>query len=300
MKKRTYGNPVGVSRFTGLLLITPFIVGFLLFTLYPFVCSFALGMTDYDNIRPPEFVGAENYRRMLHDETFRKSVGVTFRYAALLVPMKLVVSLLAALLLNLEIRGIGVFRTVFYIPSILGANLAAVIMWQYLFTADGLVNQLLELAGASPVSWYGDPDRAIFVIVLLRLWEFGSTMIIFLTALRDIPKELYETARVDGCGSVRAFFRITLPLLKRVIFVNLVLQTIAAFQEFNAPYMLTGGGPLRSTYSIGMLIYDEMFRYSDMNAGYANAVSWVLFVLIAAIVGLMFAVTRRGRGEEDR
>lgn len=300
MKKRTYGNPVGVSRFTGLLLITPFIVGFLLFTLYPFVCSFALGMTDYDNIRPPEFVGAENYRRMLHDETFRKSVGVTFRYAALLVPMKLVVSLLAALLLNLEIRGIGVFRTVFYIPSILGANLAAVIMWQYLFTADGLVNQLLELAGASPVSWYGDPDRAIFVIVLLRLWEFGSTMIIFLTALRDIPKELYEAARVDGCGSVRAFFRITLPLLKRVIFVNLVLQTIAAFQEFNAPYMLTGGGPLRSTYTIGMLIYDEMFRYSDMNAGYANAVSWVLFVLIAAIVGLMFAVTRRGRGEEDR
>lgn len=300
MKKRTYGNPVGVSPFTGLLLITPFIVGFLLFTLYPFVCSFALGMTDYDNIRPPEFVGAENYRRMLHDETFRKSVGVTFRYAALLVPMKLVVSLLAALLLNLEIRGIGVFRTVFYIPSILGANLAAVIMWQYLFTADGLVNQLLELAGASPVSWYGDPDRAIFVIVLLRLWEFGSTMIIFLTALRDIPKELYEAARVDGCGSVRAFFRITLPLLKRVIFVNLVLQTIAAFQEFNAPYMLTGGGPLRSTYTIGMLIYDEMFRYSDMNAGYANAVSWVLFVLIAAIVGLMFAVTRRGRGEEDR
>lgn len=300
MKKRTYGNPVGVSSFTGLLLITPFIVGFLLFTLYPFVCSFALGMTDYDNIRPPEFVGAENYRRMLHDETFRKSVGVTFRYAALLVPMKLIVSLLAALLLNLEIRGIGVFRTVFYIPSILGANLAAVIMWQYLFTADGLVNQLLELAGASPVSWYGDPDRAIFVIVLLRLWEFGSTMIIFLTALRDIPKELYEAARVDGCGSVRAFFRITLPLLKRVIFVNLVLQTIAAFQEFNAPYMLTGGGPLRSTYTIGMLIYDEMFRYSDMNAGYANAVSWVLFVLIAAIVGLMFAVTRRGRGEEDR
>ncbi len=300
MKKRTYCNPVGVSRYTGLLLIMPFIAGVLLFTLYPFICSFALGMTDYDNIRPPEFVGAENYRRMLHDDTFRKSVGVTFRYAALLVPMKLIVSLLAALLLNIEIRGIGVFRTVFYIPSILGANLAAVIMWQYLFTADGLVNQLLGLAGASPVSWYGDPDRAIFVIVLLRLWEFGSTMIIFLTALRDIPRELYDAAKVDGCGSVRAFFRITLPMLRRVIFVNLVLQTIAAFQEFNAPYMLTGGGPLKSTYTVGMLIYDEMFRYSDMNAGYANAVSWVLFVLIAAVVGVMFAVARRGREGDDR
>ena len=300
MKKCTYCNPVGVSRYTGLLLISPFIVGTLLFTLYPFVCSFILGMTEYDNIRPPEFIGAENYRRMLDDDTFRKSVGVTFRYAALLVPMKLVVSLLIALLLNLEIRGIGLFRTVFYIPSILGANLAAVIMWQYLFTSDGLVNQLLELIGASPVSWYGAPDRALFVIVLLRLWEFGSTMIIFLTALREIPKEYYEAARVDGCGSFRAFFSITLPLLKRVVFVNLVLQTIAAMQEFNAPYILTGGGPLKSTYTIGMLIYDEMFHYSDMNAGYANAVSWVLFVLTAAVISVLFIVVHGDREGDDR
>lgn len=298
MKKRTYSNPVGVSRFTGLLLITPFIVGLLLFTVYPFVCSFVLGMTEYDNIRQPEFTGMENYRQMMSDETFRKSVGVTLRYAALLVPLKLTVSLLTALLLNLEVRGIGVYRTVLYIPSILGANLAVVIMWQYLFTSGGLVNQLLELTGASPVSWYGDPDRAIFVIILLRLWEFGSTMIIFLTALRAIPKELYEAARVDGCGRVRAFFSITLPQLRRVIFVNLILQTIAAVQEFNAPYMLTGGGPLKSTYTVGMLIYDEMFRFYDMNVGYANAVSWVLFMLTALIVGLMFIAARR-RGEDE-
>lgn len=298
MKKRTYSNPVGVSRFTGLLLITPFIVGLLLFTVYPFVCSFVLGMTEYDNIRQPEFTGMENYRQMMSDETFRKSVGVTLRYAALLVPLKLTVSLLTALLLNLEVRGIGVYRTVLYIPSILGANLAVVIMWQYLFTSGGLVNQLLELTGASPVSWYGDPDRAIFVIILLRLWEFGSTMIIFLTALRAIPKELYEAARVDGCGRVRAFFSITLPQLRRVIFVNLILQTIAAVQEFNAPYMLTGGGPLKSTYTVGMLIYDEMFRFNDMNVGYANAVSWVLFMLTALIVGIMFIAARR-RGEDE-
>lgn len=299
MKKRTYSNPVGVSRFTGLLLIMPFIAGFLLFTVYPFVCSFALGMTEYDHINPPEFTGADNYRNMLRDETFRRSVGVTLKYTAILVPLKLIVSLLTALLLNLEVRGIGVFRTVFYIPSILGANLAVVIMWQYLFTSGGLVNQFLELLGASPIGWYGDPDRALFVIILLRLWEFGSTMIIFLTALRDIPAELYEAAEVDGCGKIRAFFSITLPQLRRVIFVNLVLQTIAAVQEFNAPYMLTGGGPLKSTYTVGMLIYDEMFRYNDMNAGYANAVSWVLFALTALIVGSMFLFTRH-RGEDER
>ena len=299
MKKQTYSNPVGVSRFTGLLLIMPFIAGFLLFTVYPFVCSFALGMTEYDNINQPEFIGAENYRRMLHDDTFRKSVGVTLKYTAILVPMKLIVSLLTALLLNLEVRGIGIYRTAFYIPSILGANLAVVIMWQYLFTSGGLVNQFLELIGASPVGWYGDPDRAIFVIILLRLWEFGSTMIIFLTALRDIPAELYEAAKVDGCGRIRAFFSITLPQLRRVIFVNLVLQTIAAVQEFNAPYMLTGGGPLKSTYTVGMLIYDEMFRYNDMNVGYANAVSWGLFVITAAIVGIMF-ISARHRGEDEQ
>ena len=297
MKKRVYSNPVGVSRYTGLLLILPFIAGFLLFTLYPFVCSFAVGMTEYDNIRPARFVGLGNYRTMLRDDNFRKALTVTLKYAAILVPMKLAVSLMTALLLNAEIRGIGIYRTALYIPSILSANLAVVIMWNYLFTSGGLVNQVLSLAGASPVGWYGDPDKALFVVILLRLWEFGSTMIIFLAALRDIPCELYDAARVDGCGSIRAFFAITLPQLRGVIFVNLVLQSIAALQEFNAPYMLTGGGPLKSTYTVGMLIYDEMFRY-DMNAGYANAVSWVLFVLISAVVGIMFAVTRGRRRDE--
>jgi len=286
-----------VSRFTGLLLISPFIAGSALFLIYPFFCSFLLGMTNYDGIRPPEFTGLNNYRVLLSDESFRKALGVTLKYAAFLVPMKLLVSLLIALLLAQEIKGIGVYRTVFYIPSILGSNLAVVIMWQYLFTSKGLVNQLLSLAGASPVSWYGDPDKALFIIVLLRLWEFGSTMIIFLTALRGIPKELYEAAKVDGCGPVRAFFAITLPQMKSVIFVNLILQTIAAFQEFNAPYMITGGGPLRSTYTLGMLIYDEMFRYNEQ--GYANAVSWVLFMLISAAVAVMYAVSAFLRRDEE-
>ena len=289
MKKRTYRNPVGVSRFTGLLLISPFIAGFLIFTLYPFVCSFVLGLTDYNGNAAPEFTGFENYINLIKSENFRNAVKVTLKYAVILVPAKLIFSLFTAVILSLEIKGMGFFRTAFYIPSILGANLSVVIMWQYLFTSKGLVNQFLELIGASPISWYGSPDKAIFIIILLRLWEFGSTMIIFLTSLKNIPKELYDAAKVDGCGSVRAFFSITLPQLRGVIFVNLILQIISAFQEFNAPYMITSGGPLKSTYTLGMLIYDEMFRYNEIGA--ANAVSWLLFMIIAAAVAVMYIVS---------
>lgn len=289
MKSAKYRNAVGTSKYMGLFLISPFIIGVLLFTVYPFVSSFLIGLTNYRGIGEPEFIGLENFRIMLHDKNFKRAVGVTLKYTAILVPLKLIVSLLAALLLSLEIRGMRFFRTAFYIPSILGANLAAAVMWQFLFTTDGLVNQLLSLVGASPVSWYGSTDHALFIIILLRLWEFGSTMIIFLAALREIPRELYDAAKVDGCGCVRSFFCITLPQLRGIIFINLILQTIAALQEFNAPYMITGGGPLKSTYTVGMLIYDEMFSYNE--AGYANAVSWVLFAMIALIVGIMFAVS---------
>ena len=293
MKK--YNNPVGVSRFTGLLLISPFIIGSLLFIIYPFVCSFATGLTQYDNIHTPEFIGFANYRKMLTDRNFLRAVGVTFRYTIIFVPLKIIASLFTALLLSLDIKGMGIYRTVFYIPSILGSNLAVAIMWQYLFTRDGLANQFLVTLGLSPVSWYGDKKYALFIIILLRLWEFGSTMIIFMTALKNIPKEYYEASKIDGCGSIRSFFSITLPLIKNTIFINVILQTITALQEFNAPYMITEGNPMKSTYTVGMLIYDEMFSYN--NAGYANAVSWVLFMLTAVIVGIMFRITGKNRSE---
>ena len=291
MKK--YNNPVGVSKFTGLLLISPFIIGSVLFIIYPFICSFVTGLTKYDGIHSPEFTGLKNYKDMLTDRNFIKAVGVTFKYTIIFVPLKLSVSLLTALLLSANIRGIGFFRTVFYIPSILGSNLAVAIMWQYLFTRDGLANQALEFIGFEGISWYGDDRYALFIIILLRRWEFGSTMIIFLTALKEIPREYYEASKVDGCGSVRAFFSITLPLLKNTLFVNAVLQTISALQEFSAPYMITGGNPMKNTYTVGMLIYDEMFSYH--NAGYANAVSWVLFMITAVVICIMFRLTGRIR-----
>jgi oligogalacturonide transport system permease protein len=288
MKKHFCRNPVGVSRFTGLALISPFIAGSFLFVIYPFISSIVTALTADD-------AGIGIFRSILTNSEVKDAALVTMKYTALLVPMKLIISLLAALLLNMELKGIGFFRTAFYIPSILGANLAVIIMWQYLFTSDGLVNQLIQSIGLSPVSWYGDTNAALLMIVILRLWEFGSTMVIFLAALRDIPRELYDAAKVDGCGGVRAFFLITLPQLKNVIFLNLILQTIAAMQEFNAPYILTGGGPMGSTRTIGMLIYDEMFSYGDEAT--ANAVSWLLFVLIAAVVFVMYKLTERMRDD---
>lgn len=291
--KKTYHNPVGVGKYTGLLFIVPFILGFLLFTLYPFVSSFVLGLTDYNGISPPKFTGLDNYISIFRDKDFRNAFAVTMKYVLVLVPLKLIISLLVALVLNMEIRGIGIYRTIFYIPSILGSNLAIVIMWQFLFTGNGLVNQVL----GTDISWYSSPGGSLAIIILLRLWEFGSAMIIFLNALRDIPKEYYDAAKVDGCGKIRCFFSITLPLLKNVIFLNLILQLISAVQEFNAPYMITGGGPMKSTYTIGMLIYDEMFKYH--NAGYANAVSWVLFVAVSVAVIILFRVTGQNRGDDS-
>lgn len=288
MKKNSCRNPVGVSRYTGLALISPFIIGAFLFVIYPFVSSFVSALTA-------DGAGIGIFSRMLNNGEVKDAVGVTLKYTALLVPIKLVISLLVALLLNTELKGIGFFRTAFYIPSILGANLAVIIMWQYLFTSDGLVNQLIQSIGLSPVSWYGDTNAALLMIVILRLWEFGSTMVIFLAALRDIPRELYDAAKVDGCGGIRAFFSITLPQLKNVIFLNLILQTIAAMQEFNAPYILTNGGPLNSTRTIGMLIYDDMFKYGDEAT--ANAISWLLFVLIAVIVYVTYKLTEKMRDD---
>lgn len=291
--KKVYHNPVGESKYTGLLFVLPFLAGFVIFGIYPFIVSFILSLTDYSMNSSAEFIGFENFKRLVTDSDFHKAVGVTLKYIVLLVPLKLIVSLGTALLLSMNIRGMGFFRTIYYIPSILGSNISVAIMWSFLFTSDGLVNQILDKLGIMPVSWYGESTPAIFMIVLLRVWEFGSTMIIFLSALNDIPRELYDSARVDGAGKIRTFFSITLPMLRNVIFVNLVMQSITAFQEFNAPFMITGGNPMKSTYTVSMLIYDEAFRYYDI--GYANAVSWVLFTLTALFVLMIFRLTKKFR-----
>ncbi len=284
MGKKFYKNSVGTGKYTGLLLIMPFVAGLVLFTAIPLGMSFAGSVSE-----------SGTYTEVLQSSDFYKSMAVTLKYVLILVPLKLVVSLAVALILSISLRFMGVYRTIFYIPSVLGSNLSVVIMWQFLFTSDGPVNKFLNLINIESVGWYSDSRHALSIIILLRLWEFGSSMIIFLNALKNIPSEYYDCAKTDGCGKVRAFFLITLPLLRDSIFLNLILQTISAFQEFNAPYLLTGGGPMKSTRTVGMLIYDEMFRYGE--TGYANAVSWILFAVITIAIILIWKIGRRGSEE---
>ncbi|MBO5384009.1 MAG: sugar ABC transporter permease [Ruminococcus sp.] len=290
-KKKIYRNPVSTSKYTGLFLISPFLIGFTVFILYPFISSFVISLYDCKMNLEPDFIGLGNYKEIISDKEVINALGVTLKYVVILVPLKMFFSLMVALILNMEIKCIGLFRMIYYIPSILGSNIAIVILWRYLFTSDGLVNQLISLAGAAPISWYGEPTPALFTIVLLRVWEFGSCMVVFLAALRDIPKELYEAAKVDGCNKLTAFFKITLPSIKNIILMNFIIQLINAFQEFNAPFLITGGNPLKKTYTYAMLIYDEAFGYN--NFGYANALSWILFTITFVVIILTLKLLNR-------
>jgi oligogalacturonide transport system permease protein len=213
------------------------------------------------------------------------------------VPAKLAVALLIAVILNIPLRGIGLFRTVYYLPSLLGGSIAVSILWKFLFMRDGLVNEILGHAAIGPIDWLGDPKLALFTITLLPIWEFGSSMVIFLAGLKQIPRELYEAAKVDGSSRLATFFRITLPLLTPVILFNLVMQTIGAFQQFTAAFVITGGGPLKSTYLYGLMLYEQAFNFFKM--GYASALSWILFLIILAVTFLLLKTSDRWTHYED-
>jgi oligogalacturonide transport system permease protein len=277
------------SRGSGLLYLSPYLLGLAVFTLFPFVASLLLSFSDYrlqDSLGGAQFIGLQNYAAILHDRTFGKSLAVTLVYVFATVPLKLAFALFIAFVLSFRLRAIGAFRTAYYLPSILGGSVAIAVVWRYVFAGDGLINQALALAGAAPVNWLGEPAYAMLTIILLRLWQFGSAMVIFLAGLQAIPADLYEAARLDGAGGWQMFRRITLPLLTPVIFFNFIMQVIQAFQEFNGPYIITGGGPLKSTYLLPLMIYEEAFKYFEV--GYASALSWCLFVLVAIFTALAF------------
>lgn len=270
----------------GLLYILPWLLGLVIFTIYPFVSSLILSFTDYNIINTPKFIGIQNYINMFHDNTFWTSFIATLEYVIITVPLKLIFSLFIAFVLNYKLKGINFYRTAYYIPSILGGNVAIAVLWKFVFANTGLVNQFLGILGVKPVGWFSTGLGAIFTISALRVWEFGSTMIIFLAGLKDIPQELYEAAAVDGAGKIKTFFKVTIPLLTPIIFFNLVMQLIQAFQEFNGPYMITNGGPLNKTYLLSMMIYDNSFKYFNM--GYASAISWFLFLIIMIFTLFVF------------
>ncbi|MDD2870156.1 carbohydrate ABC transporter permease [Neomegalonema sp.] len=277
----------GESRFLGFWYVLPYVIGLLIFTGVPFVASFWLSFTDYRLMRGAEFVGLQNYADLFAaDRTFIRSLNVTLAYVALTVPLKLAFALFIAVILNYKLKAIGFFRTAYYVPSILGGSIAVAVLWRYVFADTGLVNMALGVFGIEAVNWFGDPLTAMFTITLLRVWQFGSAMVIFLAALQSIDKSLYEAAAIDGASKWRVFVSITLPLLTPVIFFNLVMQMVQAFQEFNGPYVITNGGPLRATYLLPLYIYETAFKKFDM--GYASAIAWVLFAIIMVLTVVAF------------
>ena len=266
------------SKNTGLLFIMPWFLGLLVFRIVPFMLSLGLSFTNYKLINTPSFIGLENYKTMLADEYFRTSFVNTFKYVFLTVPFKLSFALFIAYILNFKLKGVNFFRTAYYIPSILGGSVAIAILWRFIFSQDGLVNMITGIFGIPAVNWLGDPKTALFTVSLLRVWQFGSAMIIFLAALRNVPTELYEAAEIDGASKIAVFFKITLPILTPVIFFNFVMQLVEAFQEFKGPYLITQGGPRNSTMLLPLLIYNNAFAYFKMV--YASAIAWTLFIVI--------------------
>ena len=270
----------------GLLYILPWLIGFFVLQLYPFLASIYYSFTDFSILKAPTFVGIENYKKLLFDDdTFRQSVKVTFIYVLIAVPAKLIFALFIAVVLNQKLRFINFFRTVYYLPSILGGSVAVSVLWRFLFARDGLINNLISKVGIGYIDWLGNPDIALYTISILTVWQFGSSMVIFLAGLKQIPSDLYEAAKVDGAGRIRIFFRITLPMLSPMIFFNLIMQMVHAFQEFTSAFVITSGGPLKSTYLYGLMLYETAFKFSKM--GYASAQSWILFIIIMCFTALV-------------
>ncbi len=278
----------------GYVFLLPWLVGFLGLVLGPMAASLWLSLTRYDLLSPPVWVGQQNYLNLLSDTRYLQSVRVTLTYVGVAVPLRLVFALLLALVLNRGLRGLDLYRAIFYVPSLLGASVAIAILWRQLFGGEGVLNQFLRLIGwQAPPAWVVDPRFAIFTLVVLAIWEFGSPMIIFLAGLRQIPRELYEAAMVDGAGPLSRFFRITLPLLTPLVLFNLVLQMIGAFQAFTPAYIVSGGqgGPVDSTLFYTLYLYLQAF--GSLHMGYGAAMAWILLAIIALVTAAIFASSRR-------
>lgn len=276
---------------TGYLYILPWLIGFLGLQLYPLLASLYYSFTNYTMMKAPTFIGLKNYiDAFTKDPYFFKSLRATFLYVLYALPGKLVVALLVAVVLNRKIRGIGLFRTAYYLPSIMGGSVAVSILWRFLFMKDGLVNNFLSFMQFQRFDWIGNPSTSLQVLALLQVWQFGSSMVLFLAGLQQIPQSLYESAEIDGASKLRQFFRITLPMLSPIILFNLVMQMVQLFQEFTAAFIITpDGGGLKTTYVYGMMLYQNAFQFFKM--GYASAQSWILFLIIIFFTFLIFRLS---------
>ncbi|WP_164901759.1 carbohydrate ABC transporter permease [Neorhizobium lilium] len=278
----------------GYVFLLPWLLGFFGLTLGPALASLYLSFTNYDLLQSPDWVGAANYVRILTDDPkFSAAMQVTFTYVILSVPLKLAFALAVAMAFNRGIKGLTLYRAIFYLPSLLGSSVAIAVLWRQLFASDGLINMALwQLFGFEGPSWISNPDYALYTLVMLSIWQFGSPMIIFLAGLRQIPTDMYEAAQMDGAGKARQFFKITLPLLTPVIFFNGVIQTIEAFKAFTPAFIISEGtgGPINSTLFYTLYLYQEAFGFFRM--GYASALAWILVIIISLFTAFSFLGAR--------
>jgi multiple sugar transport system permease protein len=293
--------------------LLPWLIGILGLTVYPMLMSLRMSFTDYDFTKPDsvQWIGFGNYIRMFGslfgitdftavsgkimriDPYYLKSLSVTFTYVFTSVPLKLVFALLVAVLMNQKLRFVSFYRAVYYIPTLLGGSVAIAVLWRKLFEKEGLINGLLSSFGFTDLpGWITNPKYALGTLVLLTVWQFGSSMIIFLAGLKQIPTDYYEAASVDGASKVQQFFSITIPSLTPVILFNLVMQMISAFQTFTQAYIIGGGkgGVLNSTLFYTLHLYLQGWTYHEM--GYASAMAWVLLIIIGAFTAVIFGSSK--------
>lgn len=296
MKKVKKHKKLNAEAKAGLLFASPFIIGLIVFTAFPFLASFYFSFTNYNMKGAPTFLGLKNYIIMFtNDSLFWPSLYNTFVHVLISVPLNLVFSLMLALLLNNQIKGINIYRTVYYLPNVV-STVAMSLLWLWLFQPSfGLINQLLgpiyHLLGAEPIGWLNDPSTSKLSIALMGLWTCGGSMVIYLAQLQDIPRDLYESADIDGAGMFSRLFRITIPLMTPAIFYNVVMSIISGFQVFMQAFIMTSGGPARSTYYYGYYLYDKAFK--DQQMGYASAMAWVLLVITLVVTMIFFALSKK-------
>ncbi|CAN7459117.1 MULTISPECIES: carbohydrate ABC transporter permease [unclassified Devosia] len=277
----------------GYLFLLPWFIGFFGLTLGPMISSLYLSFTHFDLLTAPRWAGVDNYVRMFtNDPKFAASMRVTMFFVVFSVPLKLAFALGVALLLNRGMKGLTLYRSLFYLPSLLGASVAIAILWRQIFAADGLVNKFLSLFGIIGPSWISNPNYSLWTLIVLSIWQFGSPMIIFLAGLRQIPQDMYEAASLDGASKWRQFWKITLPLLTPVVFFNAIIQTIEAFKSFTPAFIISGGtgNPINSTLFYTLYLYQEAFGFFRM--GYASALAWVLLALVAVFTAFSFLTSK--------
>ncbi|MFI6576077.1 carbohydrate ABC transporter permease [Nocardiopsis sp. NPDC050513] len=292
-RPRRSGNRARRENLAAYGFLAPWFLGLLFITAGPLLASLYFSFTDYSLIGDHEWVGWDNYRRMLDDERLLSALRVTFVYVFTSVPLQLALALALALVLDRGVRGLALYRSVYYLPSLLGGSVAIAILWRQVFGANGLINLALGFLGVENApGWVSHPDYALGTLIVLNVWTFGAPMVIFLAGLRQIPAMYYEAASVDGAGPLRRFWSITVPMLTPIIFFNLVLQIINAFQTFTQAFIVSSGtgGPSDSTLFYTLYLYQRGFGSFDM--GYASAMAWLLLVIIGGFTAVNFLASR--------